>query len=140
MRQANTAVRDDQTLSPDGVAVERVNKHRVRADAGSGHRGWPLRRADQEAIADSCRGAGSGCDEGVNRVGKISETEQPEYSVGPRRLQREFEDASNRTKTDGATKYFSANIDSRFDRTLPRLLDRGYTNRRAAMCDDARLY
>src|SRR6516162_3640167 len=88
VRQANTTVRDDQTLSPDGVAVERVDKHRLRAYAGSGHSSRPLRRAYQEAkatIADSCREAGSGCDEAVNRDRKISETDQPEYSVGPSR-------------------------------------------------------
>src|SRR6516225_3958261 len=49
VRQANTAVRDDQTLSLEGVAVERVNKHRLRAYAGSGHRSRRLGRADQEA-------------------------------------------------------------------------------------------
>jgi hypothetical protein len=106
--------------------LERVNEHRLRAHAGSGHRSRRLRRADQEAKPQSqIRVAAPARDgnEGVNRDRKISETEQPEYSGGPSRLHREFEDANNRTKTDGATKHFSAKIDSRFDRPLPRLLE-----------------
>jgi hypothetical protein len=35
-------------------------------------------------------------DDGVNRDGKTSETEKPEYSGGPARLQQGFEDIGDR--------------------------------------------